>query len=99
MLFADSFSTLGQKSNGQLLQYETASCFVDTGSTYEGFYETYVKIDGGKTDKVSTKDDSVEKSFENRKKAAVIRLSVTRKSIDGGQTTEVCKYLYICFFF
>ncbi|KAH7570041.1 hypothetical protein ACOSQ2_018274 [Xanthoceras sorbifolium] len=104
----DSFpsigNTFGRISNAQLLQYETASCFVDTGSKYEGFYESYLKIDGGgKTDKFLSKDDSKgthdsgEKNHENRKKSTVIRLSVTRKSLDGGETTEFCqaeRYLY-----
>ncbi|XP_020533616.1 uncharacterized protein LOC105630499 isoform X2 [Jatropha curcas] len=32
----------------QVVQYGSASCFVDTGSKkYEGFYESYLKIDGG----------------------------------------------------
>ncbi|XP_042496143.1 uncharacterized protein LOC122075251 isoform X1 [Macadamia integrifolia] len=39
----------GNISNAQVLQYEAASCYVDTGCKYEGFYESYVKVDGGKT--------------------------------------------------
>ncbi|KAK3222951.1 hypothetical protein Dsin_009976 [Dipteronia sinensis] len=113
-VLGDSFSSIGntfgrisnaqllpRTSNAQLLQYETASCFVDTGSKYEGFYESYLKIDGVKTDKFLSKDDgkgthdSGEKNHENRKKSTVIRLSVTRKSLDVG--TEFCQaesYLY-----
>ncbi|KAH9709705.1 DUF1336 domain-containing protein [Citrus sinensis] len=42
---------IGHISNGQLLQYETASRFVDTGSKYEEFYESYLKIDGGQAER------------------------------------------------
>ncbi|KAK4263521.1 hypothetical protein QN277_028917 [Acacia crassicarpa] len=41
-------NTLGSVPNTQLLQYESASCFGNSGGdTYEGFYESYLKIDGG----------------------------------------------------
>ncbi|XP_054825324.1 uncharacterized protein LOC129322893 [Prosopis cineraria] len=41
-------NTLGSVPNTQLLQYESASCFGNSGcNTYEGFYESYLKIDGG----------------------------------------------------
>ncbi|KAI9124751.1 hypothetical protein K1719_004078 [Acacia pycnantha] len=41
-------NTLGSVPNTQLLQYESASCFGNSGcDTYEGFYESYLKIDGG----------------------------------------------------
>lgn len=46
-------STIGQKPSTQVLQYGSSSHFVDTGSKYEGFYESYLKIDGG----VSKGDD------------------------------------------
>ncbi|KAJ4973504.1 hypothetical protein NE237_006678 [Protea cynaroides] len=42
-------NAVGNISNAQVLQYEAASCYVDTGCKYEGFYESYLKIDGGKT--------------------------------------------------
>lgn len=48
---------IGRISNAQLLQYESASCFVDSGCKYEGFYESYLKIDGGKTEKFLGKDE------------------------------------------
>lgn len=44
---ADSVPSIGNGPNAQLLQYESTSCFIDTGSMYEGFYESYLKIDGG----------------------------------------------------
>lgn len=43
----DSVPSIGNGPNAQLLQYESTSCFIDTGSMYEGFYESYLKIDGG----------------------------------------------------
>ncbi|KAJ6432253.1 hypothetical protein OIU84_019485 [Salix udensis] len=47
----------GHKQNTQMLQYGAASCFVDSGCKYEGFYESYLKMDGGglKGDEVSSK--------------------------------------------
>lgn len=47
----------GHKQNTQMLQYGAASCFVDAGCKYEGFYESYLKMDGGgpKGDEVSSK--------------------------------------------
>lgn len=40
-------NALGSVSNTQLLQYQNASCFGNSGcNTYEGYYESYVKIDG-----------------------------------------------------
>ncbi|KAG5237232.1 DUF1336 domain-containing protein [Salix suchowensis] len=60
---------------------------------YEGFYESYLKMDGGglKGDEVSSKikkalDDPVE--ILNRRKSKVIMLSLKRKSCDGEETTE-----------
>ncbi|XP_021651226.2 uncharacterized protein LOC110643224 isoform X3 [Hevea brasiliensis] len=54
-------STIGQKPSTQLLQYGTASRILDTGSKYEGFYESYLKIDGGvpKGDDIATKTKKV----------------------------------------
>lgn len=37
----------GFGSVGNTIAYGTASRFLDTGSKYEGFYESYLKIDGG----------------------------------------------------
>ncbi|XP_050940462.1 uncharacterized protein LOC103485766 isoform X1 [Cucumis melo] len=42
----DCFPSIGDP-NAQLFQYESTSCFIDTGCMYEGFYESYLKIDGG----------------------------------------------------
>lgn len=61
MSFPDGFSSVGNAighiSNAQLLQYESASCFVDSGCKYEGYYESYLKIDGGKTEKYLSTDE------------------------------------------
>ncbi|CAK9162952.1 unnamed protein product [Ilex paraguariensis] len=157
-------------SSGQVLQYETSSCFVDSKCKYKEYHERYLKIDSGKTEKIVNKDgfkepngfalmskqgyelsclgrgeeyfskrnkkldrsyrsfnavkgdghDSEEKTQENieetglprlfpsvsfndkiinasslgpqsqRKKSAVIRLSLVRKSVDGEETNEFC---------
>jgi hypothetical protein len=86
----DSFSSVGNAT--QLLQYESASCFVDSGRKYEGFYGSYLKIDGGA-------HNTGEKTLENqplspaqRKQSAVILYSYKRKSIDRIEKTEYCKY-------
>ncbi|XP_065860510.1 uncharacterized protein [Euphorbia lathyris] len=51
--FPSVCSALGQKPNAQMLQFGSAR-FLD-GSKYEGFYESYLKLDGGvpKGDEVS----------------------------------------------
>lgn len=90
-------NTIGHISNAQLLQYETASRFVDSGSKFEEFYESYLKIDGSKPEKCLNKDeskgmhDSGEKNHENRMNTTVIMLSVKRKSYDREEPTQFCK--------
>ncbi|XP_027153006.1 uncharacterized protein LOC113753111 [Coffea eugenioides] len=39
------------KSSGQVLQYETSSCFMDSKCTYKEYHERYLKIDNGKSEK------------------------------------------------
>lgn len=100
LFFLDGFPSVGNAigniSNAQFLQYESASCFVENGSKYEEFYESYVKIDGGKTEKFLNKKecamDSGEKGQENRKKSTVIMVSVKRKSCEGDEITKLRKY-------
>ncbi|XP_009778900.1 uncharacterized protein LOC107784941 [Nicotiana tabacum] len=43
-------------SSGQVLQYETSSCFMDSKLKYKEYHEKYLKIDGSKTEKVLSKD-------------------------------------------
>ncbi|KAG4403182.1 hypothetical protein GLYMA_01G053600v4 [Glycine max] len=84
-------NSLGSAPNTQLLQYESASCILDSGRKYEEFYESYLKVDGGNY-------KSGEKTQENStKQSTVIMLSVKRTSIDGHDKTESCsseKFLY-----
>ncbi|CAL2243136.1 unnamed protein product [Prunus armeniaca] len=47
---------VGNISSGQVLQYERSACFVDHGCKYEE-YQSYMKIDGGKSDKITGKDE------------------------------------------
>ncbi|GLT27608.1 hypothetical protein SLA2020_025930 [Shorea laevis] len=96
-VYGDGFPSVGNAigniSNAQFLQYESASCFVENGSKYEEIYESYVKIDGGKTEKFLNKKecamDSGEKGQENRKKSTVIMVSVKRKSCEGDEITKL----------
>jgi len=77
-------NSLGSAPNTQLLQYESASCILDSGRKYEEFYESYLKVDGGNY-------KSGEKTQENStKQSTVIMLSVKRTSIDGHDKTESC---------
>ncbi|XVE91556.1 hypothetical protein REPUB_Repub01dG0019700 [Reevesia pubescens] len=95
-VYGDAFSSLGNAigniSNAQVVQYENSSCFVDNGSKYEGFYESY----NFKALKDGT-GDLGEKTQESRKKSTVIMLSVKRQSFEGDEITEICaaeRYLY-----
>ncbi|XWS69666.1 hypothetical protein CRYUN_Cryun04dG0198700 [Craigia yunnanensis] len=89
-VYGDAFPSVGNAigniSNAQVLQYESASCFVDNGSKYERFYESYSfkGLKDGTT-------DLGEKTQESRKKSTVIMFSVKRKSFEGDQITEFCK--------
>ena len=86
----DAFSSVGNAigdiSNAQVLQYESASCFVDNGAKYESFYESY-NLKGLKDGAV----DVGEKTQDSRKKSTVIMLSVMRKSFEDEEITEFCK--------
>ncbi|CAL9008932.1 unnamed protein product [Prunus brigantina] len=50
---------VGNISSGQALQYERSARFVDNGCKYEE-YQSYMKIDGGKSDKITGKDEGRE---------------------------------------
>lgn len=82
-----SGNAMGNVPNTQLLQYESSSCYVDSGCKYEEFYESYLKI-----------DKNGEKIQENNsKQSTVIMLSVTRKSIDANEKNDLCaseRFLY-----
>ncbi|XP_021905235.1 uncharacterized protein LOC110820134 [Carica papaya] len=47
---------VGNISSGQVLQYETSSRIVDGKGKYEEYHESYLKIDGGKTENFFSKD-------------------------------------------
>ena len=78
---------MGSVPNTQLLQYESASCIVDSVHKYEEFYESYLKIDGGNCKSGERTQES------SSKQSTVIMLSVKRTSIDGHDKTESCKYI------
>ena len=51
--FPDNFPIVnnvsGNLKTGQVLQYESASCFLDNGSRYEEYHGSIIKMDGGKS--------------------------------------------------
>ncbi|KAK4765931.1 hypothetical protein SAY87_007573 [Trapa incisa] len=53
-------NTIGNIMGGEVLQYETSSCFIDSTGTYEEFVGSYLKIDGGKSNKSLGKEDHKE---------------------------------------
>ncbi|OIW21600.1 hypothetical protein TanjilG_06724 [Lupinus angustifolius] len=77
-------NALGSVSNTQLLQYESASCIVDSGCKYEEFYESYLKIDGGN----HKSGDKTQES--SSKQSTVYMLSVKRQSVDVNEKSELC---------
>ncbi|XVF58335.1 hypothetical protein PTKIN_Ptkin07bG0058000 [Pterospermum kingtungense] len=58
----DGFPSVGNAmcniSSGQVLQYESSSCFVDGKCKYEEYHESYLKIDGGKMSKEELKESN-----------------------------------------
>ncbi|XVF14325.1 hypothetical protein REPUB_Repub09cG0049500 [Reevesia pubescens] len=60
--FPDGFPSVGNAigniSTGQVLQYESSSCFVDGKCKYEEYHESYLKIDGGKMSKDELKESN-----------------------------------------
>ncbi|OIV90233.1 hypothetical protein TanjilG_01429 [Lupinus angustifolius] len=74
-------NTPGRISNGQVLQYER-SCIVDNKNQYEEYHESYIKVDGGISDKFKVKDESafVPISAQNHGKS---RLGMTNGSFKG----------------
>ncbi|KAL6294787.1 hypothetical protein ACE6H2_002929 [Prunus campanulata] len=89
----DGFPIAGNIPNGQLVQYESASCIVDNGCKYEGFYESYLKIDGNA--RHSVEKTQVSFNDKNPKQPAVIMLSYTRKSIDESERTGASDHKYL----
>ncbi|XP_007032625.2 PREDICTED: uncharacterized protein LOC18601578 [Theobroma cacao] len=56
--FPSAGNAIGNISSGQVLQYESSSCFVDGKCKYEEFHESYLKIDGGKMSKDDFKESN-----------------------------------------
>ncbi|KAG8366929.1 hypothetical protein BUALT_Bualt16G0019100 [Buddleja alternifolia] len=52
-VYGDSISNI---SNGQMLQYESSSCFVDRKYNFKEYHEKFLKLDHDRTDLFSSKD-------------------------------------------
>ncbi|KAJ0099845.1 hypothetical protein Patl1_21847 [Pistacia atlantica] len=66
-------NTMGNISDGQVVQYESSACIMDDDGQYEEYHESYVEIDRGKADKYLSKDDlsrlgKADEICSNRKK-------------------------------
>ncbi|KAK6152601.1 hypothetical protein DH2020_012240 [Rehmannia glutinosa] len=51
---------LSEIANGQVLQYETSSCFVDSNRNFKEYHEKYLKIDHSHTESLLRKDGAKE---------------------------------------
>lgn len=67
-----------------MLQYESSSCFMDGKGKYEEYHESYVKIDGGKPEKYSSKDE-----FKGSNRSGVISTQGYDFSCSG-KADEIC---------
>ncbi|KAJ4826294.1 hypothetical protein Tsubulata_004045 [Turnera subulata] len=82
-VLGDRFSSVGNISGGQVVQYESSSCFMDGTGKYEEYHESYVKIDGHQG-KISTQGYEISrlgKVDENRKKKSLEKSFSSFKSV------------------
>ncbi|KAL9427243.1 hypothetical protein AB3S75_029436 [Citrus x aurantiifolia] len=75
---------IGNISSSHMLQYESSSCFMDGKGKYEEYHESYVKIDGGKPEKYSSKDE-----FKGSNRSGVISTQGYDFSCSG-KADEIC---------
>ncbi|KAI5315815.1 hypothetical protein L3X38_044991 [Prunus dulcis] len=75
---------VGSISSSQVLQYERSARFVDNGCKYEE-YQSYMKIDGGKSDKITGKDERRKSNWFSLISTQGYELSCL------GKADEVCK--------
>ncbi|GMI68475.1 hypothetical protein like AT3G29180 [Hibiscus trionum] len=61
-VYGDGFPSMGNAigniSSGQLLQYESSSCFVEGKCRYEQYHECHLKIDGGRMSKEEQRESN-----------------------------------------
>ncbi|KAL9266117.1 hypothetical protein AKJ16_DCAP22318 [Drosera capensis] len=48
-------TTVGNVASSQVLQYQTATCFIENGKKYEEYHGAYLQADGGKAEEFRTK--------------------------------------------
>ncbi|XP_061358091.1 protein ENHANCED DISEASE RESISTANCE 2-like [Gastrolobium bilobum] len=75
-------NTNGNISSGQVHQYERSACFVDNNHQYEEYHESYVKVDGGKSDRSKGKDENGFAPISTQS-YGVSRLNKSHKSFKG----------------
>ncbi|KAA8532934.1 hypothetical protein F0562_032949 [Nyssa sinensis] len=83
--FPSMCNAIGNISDNQMMQYESASCFVDNGSKYDGVYGSFLKIDGVKTEFLSKDEHKESNGF-----------SLLGKSVQGYEFSCIMKADEVC---
>ncbi|XP_021682276.2 uncharacterized protein LOC110666176 [Hevea brasiliensis] len=90
--FSSVSSAVGNISSGQVLQYESSSCFVDGRGKYQECHKSYMKIDGHRI----SRDESMEskgfavlgKAEENRRKKLLDNYGSFKGSIEDRRDSQ-----------
>uniref|UniRef100_A0A5B7C3L7 Protein ENHANCED DISEASE RESISTANCE 2 C-terminal domain-containing protein n=1 Tax=Davidia involucrata TaxID=16924 RepID=A0A5B7C3L7_DAVIN len=83
--FPSMCNAIGNISDNQMIQYESASCFVDNGPEYDGVHGSFLKLDGGKTEFLSKDEYKESNGF-----------SLLGKSAQGYELSCIVKADEIC---
>ncbi|KAE8709994.1 alpha-1,4 glucan phosphorylase L isozyme [Hibiscus syriacus] len=85
--FPSMSNAIGNISSGQLLQYESSSCFMVGKCKYEQYHETQLKTEGGRKSKEGPKESNswvsiISKEADDRKKKTLDRSRGSCESVD-----------------
>ncbi|KAK7266467.1 hypothetical protein RIF29_19111 [Crotalaria pallida] len=64
-IHGDAFP-LVSSTTGQVVQYERSSCILDNNCQYEEYHQSYLKVDGGMSDRFKIKDGSAQSLGKSR---------------------------------